>query len=151
MSRLRTRTGRGAGWARWREGRAEGRSSRIDEREESRKKVAEGDAHGSEGCWAGGQIARWRKATREGIREGGLSSERVDVVCLLSRRPELYLLFQTGGRASERPRWPDVTRETGSGHNNTNDWKALIVWTNTHTLHSCKGGSSSISIYSSSA
>ncbi len=36
-------------------------------------------------------------------REGGLSRERVDVVCLPSFRPELYLKLQTGSSAPERP------------------------------------------------
>ena len=48
-------------------------------------------------------------------REGGLSRERVDVVCLPSFRPELYLELQTGSRAPERPGDPgSVIQEPGS-------------------------------------
>lgn len=51
------------------------------------------------------EIVRWREGTREGMRgrEGGLGITKVDVVCLLSFRPELYLVLQTGSSVPERP------------------------------------------------
>lgn len=65
---------------------------------------------------------RWREGTREGMRgrEGGLSRERVDVVCLLSFRPELYLELQTSSGAPERPGDPASTiQEPGREHKQT--------------------------------
>lgn len=62
-------------------------------------------------------------------REGGLSRERVDVVCLLSFRPELYLELQTGSSAPERPDDPaSLIQEPGRAHQHTAaDPKELIA------------------------
>lgn len=63
------------------------------------------EGHRSERWYAWEEIVRWREGTREGMRgrEGGLGIKKVDVVCLLSFRPELYLVLQTGSSVPERP------------------------------------------------
>lgn len=69
-------------------------------------------------------------------REGGLSWERVDVACLLSFRPELYLQLQTGSSAPERPDDPAWFRSQAEPIN-THCWLqgADSTSTSTHTQH----------------